>query len=74
MTLPPLANVQGLTAEATTNDLGQPGIRISLDAESPSNAARLYRLEYEETYKVIAPFGRPMMRLFLKGIQLLKQM
>lgn len=59
MTLPPLANVEGLTAEATTNDLGQPGIRISLDAESPSNAARLYRLEYEETYKVIAPFWTP---------------
>ena len=39
--------------------MGQPGIRISLDAESPSNAARLYRLEYEETYKVIAPFWTP---------------
>ena len=51
------------------------GFVYRLMRKAPSNAARLYRLEYEETYKVIALFGRPMMRLlFLKGIQLLKQM
>jgi len=59
MTLPAEANIENITATAATNDFDQAGIRIAIDAQSESNAARLYRLEYEETYKVVAPHWTP---------------
>ncbi len=59
MALPPVSRLESLTARATTNDLDAPGIGIYIDAESPTNDARLYRFEYEETYKIIAPSWTP---------------
>ena len=59
MALPAQANIENITATAATNDFDQEGIRIAIDAQSESNDARLYRLEYEETYKVIAPHWTP---------------
>ena len=59
MTLPAEANIENITATAATNDFDQAGIRIAIDAQSESNDARLYRLEYEETYKVVAPHWTP---------------
>lgn len=59
MRLPEVATIEGVTASAATNDLDEAGIRIAIDAQSASNDSRLYRLEYEETYKVVAPFWTP---------------
>ena len=59
MTLPETSNITNVYAAATENDRDEPGIGIYLDASSESNAARLYRFEYEETYKIIAPYWTP---------------
>lgn len=59
MGLPSSSQLESLTARATTNDLDKEGIGIYIDAESPTNDARLYRFEYEETYKIVAPKWTP---------------
>ncbi len=59
MALPPTTALERLYAKPTLNDLDEPGIGVFIDVESPSNDARLYRFEYEETYKVVAPRWTP---------------
>lgn len=58
MELPPTAELEEVFAQATLNELDDPGIGIYLNAESNNNA-QLYRVEYEETYKVVAPRWTP---------------
>ena len=58
MILPPIAELDDVFAQATSNELNDPGIGIYFNAES-SNNAQLYRVEYEETYKVVAPRWTP---------------
>jgi len=58
MELPPTAELEEVFAQATLNELDDPGIGIYLNAESNNNA-QLYRIEYEETYKVVAPRWTP---------------
>jgi hypothetical protein len=58
MQLPPKTDLQEVFARAETTDLGQEGIGVYLNAESNNNA-QLYRIEYEETYKVVAPLWTP---------------
>ena len=58
MELPPTAELEEVFAQATLNKLDDPGIGIYLNAESNNNA-QLYRIEYEETYKVVAPRWTP---------------
>ncbi len=41
------------------NDLENEGIRISLTNETTNNEAKYFRYEYEETYKITAPFYNP---------------
>lgn len=59
MTLPPAATMDAVYGEASINDRDEAGIRIFLDASSKSNASYLYRFEYEETYKIVAPYWTP---------------
>ncbi|MBF6609202.1 MAG: DUF4249 domain-containing protein [Flavobacterium sp.] len=35
---------------------GQKGVQISVDSHDPSGNSKYYRYEFEETYKVVAPF------------------
>lgn len=58
LVLPPTAALENVFARAETNDLNQAGIGVYLNAESEYNA-QLYRIEYEETYKVVAPRWTP---------------
>ena len=59
MGLPAVSHLEVLEARATTNDLDEPGIGVYINAESPTNDAHLYRFEYEETYKIVAPRWTP---------------
>ncbi len=46
-------------AERITNDLGEEGMAILVDSFDPTDSAKNYRYEYEETYRVIAPSWSP---------------
>lgn len=51
--------IDDLYAERITNDDGVEGMAIFVDSFDPTRSANNYRYEYEETYKIIAPFYRP---------------
>lgn len=59
MNLPNSSRLESVTTLAEKNDRGEDGIAIYVNALSDSNDARLYRFEYEETYKIIAPEWTP---------------
>jgi hypothetical protein len=50
--------IESVTANVETKD-GQLGVQISVNSNDPTRASKYYRYEYEETYKVIAPFWSP---------------
>ena len=58
MVLPPTGELDEVYAKATKNEFDEAGIGIYFNAES-RNDAQLYRIEYEETYKVVAPKWTP---------------
>ena len=51
--------IDNLYAERTINEDGEEGMAILIDSFDPSGTSRLYRHEFLETYKVIAPFWSP---------------
>lgn len=51
--------IDELYAERTTNDQGEEGMGIFIDTFDPSRQSNYYRYEYEETFKIIAPFWSP---------------
>lgn len=51
--------IDDLYAERTTNDQGEEGMGIFVDTFDPDRASNYYRYEYEETFKIIAPFWSP---------------
>ncbi len=51
--------IDDLRAERITNDDGQDGVAILVDSFDSSGNSVNYRYEYEETYKIIAPFWTP---------------
>lgn len=57
----PVSNttIDKVYAERTTNDQGDEGIGVFVDTFDPSGASNYYRYEYEETFKIIAPFWSP---------------
>ncbi len=57
----PVSNttIDNLYAERTTNDQGDQGMGIFVDTFDPSGASKYYRYEYQETFKIIAPFWSP---------------
>ena len=48
----PIGNV---VASATSKD-GQEGVQISVNSYDPTGNSKYYRFEYEETYKIVAPY------------------
>lgn len=57
--LPPVAEIQEVNAVADLSDLGESGVSLRVSNYSHSGNAYYYRFEYEETYKIIAPFWSP---------------
>ncbi len=53
------ATLDSIYAERITSDLGNDGMAIYVDSFDPSGNSRYYRFEYEETYRIIAPFWVP---------------
>lgn len=49
-----------IQALKTTNEDGIEGIEITANSFTPSGNAKYYRFEYEETYKIIAPYWSPL--------------
>ncbi|WP_461444564.1 DUF4249 domain-containing protein [Maribacter sp.] len=63
----PVANtsIDNLYAERTTNDEGDEGMGIFVDTFDASSESNYYRYEYQETFKIIAPFWSPMDVVFV---------
>ncbi|WP_161991916.1 DUF4249 domain-containing protein [Flagellimonas algicola] len=60
MGLPEVAKLDSVYAKRFTNDLGEDGMGIFVNASvAAGTASGFYRYEYEETYKIIAPFWDP---------------
>ena len=51
--------IKELKAELDVSDSGEEGLQIALTNESARSEATYFRVEYEETYKIIAPFYNP---------------
>lgn len=52
--------IDRLYAERITNNDGEEGMGIFVDSFDPSGTSRLYRHEFVETFKIIAPFWSPL--------------
>lgn len=59
MTLTQTTQIDDLRAERITNDLGEEGVVILVDSFDPTGNSVNYRYQYEETFKIIAPFWTP---------------
>ncbi len=59
VTTPEKIVIDNLYVEEETNNLGEEGISILLDSRSITSGASYFRYEYEETYKIIAPYWNP---------------
>ncbi len=49
-------SIDALYAERTTNDQNAEGMGIFVDTFDPSKQSNYYRYEYDETFRIIAPF------------------
>jgi hypothetical protein len=60
VTLPPTVEMDEVYAERI-NDLSanKDGVQVLVNTEDPTGNAKYFRYEYEETYKVVAPFPSP---------------
>ncbi len=52
--------IDNVRAERITNDDGEDGVAILVDSFDASGNSLNYRYEYEETFKIIAPFWSPL--------------
>ncbi len=59
VTLPKKVEITGLRAEKRTNGFESEGIAILVDNTDTSGSPNYYRYEYEETYKIVAPYRNP---------------
>lgn len=57
--LTPVLEIDDLYAERTVNGQGVLGITVFADSSDPQGNAKFYRYEYDETYRIIAPFWQP---------------
>jgi len=57
--LPGTATIDDLYAVRENNENGTDGVFIYVDGSPEQGSADYYRYEYEETYKIIAPFWTP---------------
>ena len=56
---PPSSEITNLYAELITNDSGEEGVQVFVDADNIDNDAKYFRYEYEETYEVVSPYWFP---------------
>ncbi|MFS4491681.1 DUF4249 domain-containing protein [Maribacter sp. 2308TA10-17] len=52
--------IKEVNADIVFNDSGEEGVRISLTNETTDIAAKYFRFQYEETYKIVAPYYSPL--------------
>lgn len=57
--LPKKVEITGLRAEKRTNGFENQGIAILVDNTDTFDSPNYYRYEYEETYKIVAPYPNP---------------
>lgn len=57
--LPSISKIDDLYALRESDDFGNDGVSILIDSYNPTANSRYYRYEYEETYKIIAPYWSP---------------
>ncbi|RDY61410.1 DUF4249 domain-containing protein [Flagellimonas nanhaiensis] len=57
--LPQNVALDSVYAQRITNDFGEDGVAIFVDAFDPTGNSQNFRYEFEETYKIIAPKWRP---------------
>lgn len=62
-----VSELDSLYAERIVTDLGEEGMGIFINSFDPSGNSKFYRYEYEETYKIIAPFWVPRDLKFVRG-------
>lgn len=56
--LPETGEIQDITVQTSEDSFGNPGVSILTNSSSNSGNGNYYKFEYEETYKIIAPFWR----------------
>ncbi len=56
---PASIEIKEVKAEIDIDDSGEEGLQISLTNENVNTEAKYFRYEYEETYKIIAPYYNP---------------
>ena len=54
--MPEQAIIENVYARPIINSFGEPGVAILVDGSNPNGTSNYYRYEYDETYKIIAPF------------------
>ncbi len=57
--LPSITKIDNLYPIREMDDFGNDGLSILIDSYDPSGNSMYYRYEYEETYKIIAPYWSP---------------
>ncbi|TXN35550.1 DUF4249 domain-containing protein [Flagellimonas hymeniacidonis] len=58
--LPKNTPIDDLYASMETNDQNVEGVAILVDTYDPEGESQYYRFDYEETYKIVAPFWNPL--------------
>lgn len=54
--LPDTAQIESITAQPSQDGFGNQGVSILVNSNSAEGQGNFYKFEYEETYKIIAPF------------------
>jgi len=57
---PAVSSIERVYADRITNDQGFDGVSIIVDSNDPTNQAKYFRFQYEETYKLIVPEWKTM--------------
>ncbi|WP_055445641.1 DUF4249 domain-containing protein [Lacinutrix mariniflava] len=58
-TLTPISQIDNLYAEFVNDDVKGPGVQIFVDSENSNPNTQYFRYEFEETYKIVAPYDSP---------------
>ncbi len=56
--LPETGQIQDIAVQASEDSFGNPGVSILTNTTSNAGNGNYYKFEYEETYKIIAPYWR----------------
>ena len=54
-----ISQIDNVYAERVINDDGVDGLAVYVNSYNPNGNAKYYRYEYEETYKIVAPYWNP---------------